>query len=139
MPLMDQDATRMQWVWGGVAAVLIAAAALTTTVNGPLRKMPAVSFNTIAGERIASEQLRGRVTLVNFWATTCGICRQEMPQLVRTYERYHARGFDVVAVAMPYDRPDWVMEYAARQRLPFKVAVDFDGKVNEAFGRVRFT
>jgi thiol-disulfide isomerase/thioredoxin len=81
---------------------------------------PQVTFNTIDGTALSSERQRGRVTLVNFWSTTCTVCMEEMPLLIETYRDFHERGFDVVAVAMPYDRPDWVVDYSRRNALPFK-------------------
>ena len=103
------------------------------------RNAPAVTFTTLTGQQIGAEELHGKVILVNFWATTCAVCVREMPQIVETYRAYAPRGFEVVAVAMPYDRPDWVVDYARRQALPFKVALDYDAKLNRAFGGIDIT
>ena len=100
---------------------------------------PSVTFTTLAGKPIAPEDLRGKVVLVNFWATTCEVCARELPQIVGTYQTYASRGFEVIAVAMPYDRPDWVVDYARRHELPFKVALDFEGTINRAFGGIEAT
>ena len=100
---------------------------------------PAVTFTTLAGKPITPGDLRGKVVLVNFWATTCEVCAHELPQVVATYQTYASRGFEVIAVAMPYDRPDWVVDYARRKQLPFKVALDFDGTINRAFGGIEAT
>ena len=100
---------------------------------------PNVTFTTLDGQQLALEQLRGKIVLVNFWATTCPGCIAEMPNLIDTYRRYHARGFELVAVAMPYDPPDHVANYAKKNGLPFPVALDASGKVALAFNDVKLT
>ena len=127
-----------RWIWGFIAAC-VAIAIVAVVLPSQPRAAPQVTFNTIDGEVISSAQLHGRLTLVNFWATTCSVCMQEMPHVVQMYRDFHERGFDVMAVAMPYDRPDWVLDYRQRKALPFKVAIDFDGKVNRAFGGIEAT
>lgn len=47
-----------------------------------------------------------------------------MPVLAQLHQRLHARGLDTIAVAMPYDRPDFVLHYSARAKLPFPIAID---------------
>jgi peroxiredoxin len=101
--------------------------------------VPEVTFVSIKGERIATAGLRGRVAVVNFWATDCVICMKEMPEMARTYERHRGRGLEFVAVAMRHDPPNRVIDYAGRNQLPFTVALDVTGELAEAFGSVRFT
>jgi peroxiredoxin len=100
---------------------------------------PQVTFATLDGRQITTADLKGRVALINFWATSCPGCVAEMPKLVDTYKRYHARGFEVVSVAMSYDPPDHVMHFAKNNALPFPVALDADGSLAVAFGDVQVT
>lgn len=116
---------------------LLAGTALFLSVRNS--SAPTVTFTTLAGKPIVPEELRGKVVLVNFWATTCEVCARELPQIVATYRTYASRGFEVIAVAMPYDRPDWVVDYVRREELPFTVALDFEGTINRAFGGVDAT
>lgn len=97
---------------------------------------PAVVFNTIDGHRIELADLRGKVVMVEFWATTCVICVREMPEIVALVHELAPAGLATIAVAMPYDRPDHVIAYADRNQLPFAVALDPMGKVLEAFGPI---
>ena len=120
-----------------VTGALAAGAALLFSIGST--NAPAVTFTTLAGKPITPGDLRGKVVFVNFWATTCEVCAHELPQVVATYQTYASRGFEVIAVAMPYDRPDWVVDYARRKQLPFKVALDFDGTINRAFGGIEAT
>jgi peroxiredoxin len=100
---------------------------------------PQVTFVSLKGERIAAGDLKGKVVLVNFWATDCAICIKEMPDMVRIYERYRGRGLEFIAVAMKHDPPNYVLNYAEKNRLPFKVALDPMGELAKAFGDVKLT
>ena len=124
-------------ILGAVLAASIAVALLLLYERPSVA--PSVTFTTLAGERVTSVDLRGKVVLVNFWATTCAVCARELPRVIETYRAYAPRGFEVIAVAMPYDRPDWVADYAKRRDLPFRVALDYDATINAAFGGVEAT
>jgi peroxiredoxin len=125
-----------QLIVGAVAAATgIAAALVLFSTNAA----PRADFVTIQGEKLSTESLRGKVVLVNFWATDCDACVAEMPKLVATYGKYRDRGFETVAVAMSYDRPDYVLAYAEKNRLPFKVALDPMGTVAKSFGDIEAT
>ena len=100
---------------------------------------PEVSYVNLKGEKISSESLRGKVVMVNFWATSCSTCVAEMPQMVATYNKFHAQGLEFVAVAMSYDPPNYVLNYAETRQLPFHVALDVQGKLAQAFGDVKLT
>lgn len=100
---------------------------------------PAVTFVTIKGEKVAVNALRGKVVLVNFWATDCPVCLKEMPRLIETHQKFQARGFETVAVAMWHDPPVRVVDYAEKSKLPFKVAFDPVGEHGKAFGDVTLT
>ncbi len=100
---------------------------------------PAVTFKTLNGEQFTTESLKGKVVLVNFWATSCSTCIAEMPELVDTYKKFSGRGLELVAVAMSYDPPNYVLNYAETRELPFKVALDTDGSAAKSFGDVKLT
>jgi len=100
---------------------------------------PVATFNTLKGEQLSTESLRGKVVLVNFWATSCGSCIAEMPQMVGTFNKYREQGFELVAVAMSYDPPQYVQNYTETRQLPFTVALDTNGSNAKAFGDVQLT
>lgn len=105
----------------------------------PPQPVPQVSYTLLDGHTASTSSWTGRVTLVNFWATSCGVCLQEMPAIVETHQRFKARGFDTLAVAMKYDPPASVAHYAQTRQLPFGVAVDNTGAIAERFGNIRGT
>jgi peroxiredoxin len=123
-----------------IAAALVGALAigsyLTLTRDAPAPDVPMVLLN---GQSQRMSDLRGQVVLVNFWATSCSTCMHEMPKLVEIYKQHQGKGLRTVAVAMSYDPPAFVANYAQSRQLPFDVAIDNTGKVAEGFGRVQLT
>jgi len=100
---------------------------------------PSSTFVLLDGSKKSTEDLKGKVTLVNFWATSCVTCVGEMPKVIATYDKYKNQGFDTLAVAMNYDPPSYVINYAETRKLPFKVAIDNTGAVAQAWGDVKLT
>lgn len=102
-------------------------------------KAPEVSFKTLKNEQPLELHQLGKPLLVNFWSTTCVICLRELPHLAEIYKEFSPRGFEMVAVAMPHDRPSDVLELSEARNWPFLVALDMDRKVTEAFGDIEVT
>jgi len=100
---------------------------------------PNATFTTIQGKKINMADLKGKVVLVNFWSTDCSICVGEMSSLINTYNTYKIKGFEVIAVAMPYDPPAQVLNYATLKALPFPVMHDGFGEITNQFGGVNLT
>jgi peroxiredoxin len=98
-----------------------------------------VTFISLSGQKISSESLRGKVVMVNFWATSCVTCVREMPQMVDTYNKFKGQGLEFVAVAMKYDRPDYVINFTETRKLPFIVALDSGGEIAKAYNDVQLT
>lgn len=124
-----------------VSAVLVAAVSTGASLLSGCGQTPAPesTFVLLDGSRQTTTDLRGKVMLVNFWATSCTTCVAEMPDIVATHQKFHARGFETVAVAMSYDPPSYVVNFAETRKLPFKVAIDNTGAVAKAWGDVRIT
>lgn len=120
-----------------VAGVLAVAAVYALFLKD--NAAPQVAFTSIQGEKLTTADLRGRVVLVNFWATDCPVCVKEMPRLVQTYKSYAPKGVELIAVAMRHDPPNYVLDYAEKNQLPFKVALDPMGELARAFDDVRLT
>jgi thiol-disulfide isomerase/thioredoxin len=78
---------------------------------------------TSGGEPLKWSDYRGKVTLVVFWATWCGPCREEIGHLREYYKDYHDRGFEVVAVSVDEDR-EALKEFLAKSEIPWTVVVD---------------
>jgi peroxiredoxin len=100
---------------------------------------PDVGYTLLDGQTQKLAALQGKVVLVNFWATSCTTCVKEMPDLVATHEKYQRQGYDTLAVAMSYDPPAYVSNFAQSRKLPFGVAIDNTGEIAKQFGQVRLT
>ncbi|CAM2140157.1 cytochrome c biogenesis protein CcmG, thiol:disulfide interchange protein DsbE [Pararobbsia alpina] len=126
-----------------VAGIAIALVAVALAVAGwfafnSSKHVPQASFTLLSGEHISTDQLKGKVYLINFWATDCTTCIEEMPKMVQTYNQFKGQGLEYIAVAMNYDPPSYVTNYAQTRALPFKVAMD-DGSAAKEFGNVQLT
>ena len=116
-------------------AVLLAAAAccmpaLATVSPGVIA--PDFTLRTLDGPNLRLQEQRGQVVLVNFWATWCGPCRQEMPHLARLYDKYRASGFVLLGVSVDDDAKK-AADLAARLGLKFPVSFDTDKKVSRLY------
>ncbi len=113
---------------------------------------PDINLPSPDGKEIALSSLRGKVVLIDFWASWCGPCRKEMPNVVKAYAKYKTRGFEIYGVSLDQDKDRWVEAIAkdgitwpqvsdlkhwssegARlynvQSIPYTVLVDKEGKI----------
>jgi peroxiredoxin len=100
---------------------------------------PDITFTTITGQKMSMASLQNKAVLVSFWATDCTSCNKEMPDLVNIYNDYKSKGFEIIAVAMPYDPPAQLQNYVTQKHLPFPVVQDGYGDVTQAFGGIEAT
>jgi peroxiredoxin len=112
---------------------------LTFQSVGAVERAPNVAYTLLDGTKSTTDQLRGKVVLVNFWATSCTTCVHEMPQIAATHEKFKSRGYETLAVAMSYDPPVYVVNYTESRKLPFQVAIDNTGAIAKSFGQVQLT
>jgi peroxiredoxin len=122
-----------------LASAMVVAGLLSLSGCSDSQAAPESTFVLLNGSKQTTADMKGKVTLVNFWATSCVTCVAEMPRIVSTYDKYKDRGYDTLAVAMSYDPPSYVVNYAETRKLPFKVAIDNTGAVAKAWGDVQLT
>lgn len=120
------------------AIAVVAIATFAAFLATPQRMAPEARFVTLGGESFTTSQMRGTVTVVNFWATWCPECVREMPGMVEAHRKFAPRGYEMIAVAVK-DHPNRVAEFTKKHGLPFKVALDMSGEVSRHFGKVRIT
>ena len=107
--------------------------------DAKLQQAPPSRFVLLDGSSKTMADYKGQVLLVNFWATSCTTCVAEMPDIVKTQQKYASRGYDTVAVAMKYDPPAYVVNFAQQRQLPFGVAIDNTGAIAREWGDVAIT
>lgn len=120
--------TRRRWLYGGAGLAAAAAAALAWWRLAPQSEgarpealLWAQSFAQLDGSALALAGLRGRPLLLNFWATWCPPCVQELPLLNRFYTERRAQGWQVLGLAQ--DRPEAVQQFLQRLPLAFPIAL----------------
>ncbi len=97
---------------------------------------PALEFASLSGEQVNLASLKGRVVLIDFWATWCGPCRRVMPDLVETYKRYHDRGFEIIGISLDKDQSQ-LEKYMQDTGITWQQYYDglgWDNKVSKRFG-----
>jgi thiol-disulfide isomerase/thioredoxin len=105
---------------------------IKTKAEGILRRVDAVGkpldikFTALDGRQVDLRQMKGKVVLIDFWATWCGPCVGEIPHLIEAYEQFHLQGFEVIGVSFDSDR-EALQRFVNQNKLPWPQY--FDGKV----------
>lgn len=96
----------------------------------PNRDLPSQDFTleSLAGDQVSLSSFKGKVVLLSFWATWCGPCKQEMPEMQALYEKLKGKGFEVVAVDMMEDKAV-VADFVKKSGYTFPVLLDHTGAV----------
>jgi thiol-disulfide isomerase/thioredoxin len=92
---------------------------------------PDFTFNTPEGKPLALASFKGKITLVDFWASWCGPCRKENPNVLRMYKKYHDKGFEILGVSLDDDKEKWVAAIK-KDGLPWNHVSDLKGWSSDA-------
>jgi thiol-disulfide isomerase/thioredoxin len=130
-------------VWLGLAGFLLGSLSVAGPVVNPLAVLkisqagagteaPAFTLRQLDGSVIRSQDLAGKVMLLNFWATWCGPCKEEMPSLDRLRQQFDPREFVLLAVTADLQR-DGIKAFMKQGGLGMPVLLDEDKEVSAAF------
>jgi len=119
---------------GAAAVGVVAAVGLARLGSGGPKLAPDFVGTDLHGQRVRLSALRGKVVLLNLWATWCPPCRDEMPSLERLYTRLRGRDFEVLAVSEDEDGQRVVEPMVREMKLSFPVLIDPDRQVGERYG-----
>jgi peroxiredoxin len=111
------------------AAMLVAMPARAATVA---QSAPDFTLPSAAGPNLRLQEQRGRVVMLNFWATWCGPCKREMPQLNRLYTKYRASGFVLMGVNVDED-PQNAIGVSSKLGVQFPVVFDSAKRVSRLY------
>ena len=112
-----------------MAAIVISTAAFAADTGGPA---PSFTLAALTGQQAALSQYKGQVVMVNFWATWCGPCQQEMPLLDQMSKKYKPAGFTLIGVNVDKEAPP-VKDLLARKPVSFPVLLDPANQVSKAY------
>jgi len=98
---------------------------------------PPFSLDALEGGRVRLADFRGKVVIVNFWATWCAPCKVEIPWLVEFYMRYHARGLEILGVSVDDGERERVAKFVHDRHVNYRILLK-DEAVSDAYGGLRF-
>ena len=113
----------------GLAVALTALSASAVDIEGPA---PDFTLQARDGGTVSVSDLRGQVVMINFWATWCGPCRQEMPHLEALYERYGELGFSLLGVNVEED-PSGADKFLEETPVTFPILFDPENAVSKLY------
>lgn len=105
-------------------------------VQEGFEEAPAFAVEDTAGKRVESGSFRGKLVVLNFWATWCPPCRLEMPSMERLYREFRDKGLEVVAMNF-METPEQVRAFAEDQKLSYPMLLDRRAEVAERYGVMR--
>ena len=96
-------------------------------------KAPAFTVRSLKGHRVQLADHKGKVVILNLWATWCGPCRVEMPGMENLYRRYRSQGLEILAVSLDKGSTEKVQKFADEYQLSFPILLDTDGQVESRY------
>ena len=125
------------WLGAVVLALAIGASyGMSAAAHLPRKPAPDFTLTDLTGKPVQISLLRGKVVLLDFWATWCPPCKAEIPHFKELYASYQARGLEVVGVALDQGGEKNVMPFVRAQGVPYPVAIG-NSRITDLYGGIR--
>lgn len=117
-------------------ALIIGGAACGRAEEAPRKVAPAFALAGVRGEMVQLSDYRGRVVILDFWATWCPPCREEIPHFIALQERYSEQGVTIIGVSVDQGGPQTVAAFAETLQINYPLAMA-DNDILQAYGGIR--
>jgi thiol-disulfide isomerase/thioredoxin len=125
----------VQHKWRVILIAVLATASLMYPARADVGDAAKLKTVLLDGKPVSLDQLKGKVVMVNFWATWCPTCKAEMPQWQKLYDAYKDKGFELIALSI--DDDEKVLRQVSRERgFSFPIAWRWDDKTDDNFGDI---
>ncbi len=123
----------MKFVIGALGCLMILISPFYARSAGIGEAAPAFTLKDMKGNAVTLESFKGKVVFLDFWATWCGPCKEEFPELDAIYKKYGKDGFEVVGISVDKSESN-VAEFLKKRPVSFSILTNTKGDVAEAYG-----
>ncbi|PLX84080.1 MAG: thioredoxin [Desulfuromonas sp.] len=121
-----------------VCVFLLMLSGLALAADQPVKKAPNFTLEDVQGNKVSLADYKGKVVILNFWATWCPPCIEEMPSMEKLHQRYKGDDFVLLAVNVEENSRKIVQKFLKKNPYTFPVLLDLDARVQQMYGAYRF-